>query len=87
MIQAVLHERAPIGEPLTDYDREQAVLYLRLLDAEAAGARWQDVATHLFNFDPADEPDRAERMYVTHLARAKWLRDNGYKDLVSGATG
>ena len=32
MTQAELRERAPEGVPLTEYDREIAPIYLRLLD-------------------------------------------------------
>ena len=83
MIQAAIRERAPAGEPLTDYDREHAILYLRLLDAEAAGADWRDVAQVVFGIDPAGDEARAQTMYATHLARAKWVRDGGYKDLLT----
>lgn len=83
MTQAELRERAPQGEPLTDYDRAQATVYLRLLDAEAAGADWREVAAIVLKVDPAREPDRAHTMHETHLARAHWLRDGGYKDLLN----
>lgn len=83
MIQAAIRERAPAGEPLTDYDREHAVLYLRLLDAEADGADWREVAQLLLGVNPAEDQARAELMYATHLARANWVRDSGYKDLLT----
>jgi hypothetical protein len=83
MTQAELRERAPQGEPLTDYDREHATVYLRLLDAEAAGADWREVAAIVLKVDPAHDPDRARIMHETHLARAQWLRDGGYKDLLT----
>jgi hypothetical protein len=36
----------PPDEPVvTDYDRAQATLYLRLLDAETDGATWEEAAT------------------------------------------
>ena len=35
MTAAELRDRAPQGDPLTDYDRAQATVYLRLLDADA----------------------------------------------------
>ncbi len=82
MTQAELRERAPRGEPLTDYDRAQAAVYLRLLDAEAAGADWREVAQIVLGVDPQQDPARAETMHKTHLARAHWLRDGGYKELL-----
>lgn len=78
-----IRERAPTGEALTDYDREHAALYLRLLDAEGVGADWRDVARVVFGIDPSEEPERAKTMHASHLARAQWLRANGYKDMLS----
>ena len=71
-------ERAPEGEALTDYDREHAALYLRLLDAEAAGADWRDAAKAVFGVDLGAD---AESQYRSHLARARWLRDGAYGKL------
>lgn len=82
MTQAELRERAPEGVPLTDYDREVAPIYLRLLDAETAGADWREVAKIVLGVDAAAEPQRAETMHASHLARARWLRDGGYRDLL-----
>lgn len=82
MTQAELRERAPRGEPLTDYDRAHATIYLRLLDAEAAGADWREVAQIVLGVDPKSDAQRAEIMHRSHLARAHWLRDGGYKDLL-----
>ena len=79
MTATELRDRAPQGDPLTDYDRAQATVYLRLLDAEAAGADWREVAQVVLGADPAAEPERAQTMYATHLARARWLRDGGYR--------
>jgi hypothetical protein len=83
MTQAELRERAPEGEPLTDYDRDMAAVYLRLLDAEATGADWREVAKIVLGVDDADEPQRAKVMHASHLARAQWLRDSGYRELLS----
>lgn len=71
-------ERAPEGDALTDYDREHAALYLRLLDAEAAGADWRDVSKTVFG---GDLGEHAESQYRSHLARAHWLRDGAYGEL------
>ncbi|MFC3070481.1 DNA -binding domain-containing protein [Phenylobacterium soli] len=76
-----LQERAPAGE-LTDYDREHAALYLRLLDAEAAGADWREVAQVVMRLDVGRGVEKARLMHATHLARAQWLRDEGYQHLL-----
>ncbi len=76
-----LQERAPAGE-LTDYDREHAALYLRLLDADAAGADWREVAQVVMRLDVDRGVEKARLMHATHLARAQWLRDEGYQHLL-----
>jgi hypothetical protein len=77
-----LRIRAPQDSDLTDYDRDHAVIYLRLLDAEEAGADWQEVAKVVLGVDPRGDFERAQVMHATHLARAKWMRDGGYKELL-----
>ena len=77
-----LRIRAPQDPELTDYDRDHAVTYLRLLDAEEAGADWQEVAKVVLGVDPRGDFERAQVMHATHLARAKWMRDGGYKNLL-----
>ena len=37
-------DQAPTADILTAYDEQHAVIYLRLLDAEAEGADWAEVA-------------------------------------------
>ena len=37
-------DTAPSGSVLTGYDQEHLVTYLRLLDADAEGADWREVA-------------------------------------------
>ena len=50
---------APTNSALTDYDKEHLVTYLRLLDADAEGADWREVARIVLHIDPEHEPDRA----------------------------
>jgi hypothetical protein len=76
-----LRDRAPNGE-LTDYDREHAALYLRLLDADADGADWREVARVVMGLDVGHGAEAARLTYATHLARAQWLRNGGYADLL-----
>tara|TARA_R110000772_G_scaffold116648_5_gene221828 strand:+ start:518 stop:787 length:270 start_codon:yes stop_codon:yes gene_type:complete len=78
-------DEPPHNASLTDYDRTHLKLYLRLLDAEADGAGWQEVVEVLFKIDPTIDPDRARRMYDAHLARARWMTEQGYRDLLRGA--
>ena len=76
---------APSGEALTDYDRAHLITYLRLLDAEAEGADWREVAAIVLHLDVAAEPARAEAAWNSHLARARWMTRSGYRALLDGA--
>lgn len=73
---------APTDETLTEYDQQHVITYLRLLDAEADGAEWTEVASLVLRMDPVSDPARAKATWESHLARAKWLVDHGYRDLL-----
>jgi Uncharacterized conserved protein (DUF2285) len=77
-------DRAPSATVLTPYDNDHLVIYLRLLDAEAQGADWTEAARIVLGIDPAREPERARCAWESHLTRAKWLTEHGYRDLVRG---
>jgi hypothetical protein len=76
---------APIGDALTPYDYEHLVTYLRLLDADAEGADWTEVARIVLHIDPARERGRAWRSWQRHLDRAKWMTERGYRRLLREA--
>ena len=69
---------------LTVYDEEHIITYLRMLDADAEGAAWREVAQLVLHIDPELEPDRARRAFDSHLTRAKWMTEHGYRDLLRG---
>ena len=75
---------APTASILTGYDERHTVTYLRLLDADAEGADWREVAKIVLRIDPAHEPDRARRAWESHLARARWMSEKGYRHLLQG---
>ncbi|MFZ5679669.1 MAG: DNA -binding domain-containing protein [Pseudomonadota bacterium] len=77
---------APNESVLTTYDEQHLVTYWRLLDAEAAGADWKEVARIVLHIDPDREPVRARNAFDSHLARARWMADQGYRDLLRGGT-
>jgi hypothetical protein len=77
---------APADTTLTSYDQEHLVTYLRLLDADAEGADWREVARIVLHIDPYREPERARRAFDSHLARAKWMTEHGYRHLLRGGT-
>ena len=68
---------APNEPSLTSYDEQHVVTYIRLLQAEGQGADWQEVARIVLHIDPEREPDRARTAYQSHLARAKWVTEQG----------
>lgn len=74
-------DEPPQSAVLTSYDRAHMKLYLRLLDAETDGADWREAVELLFGIDPAIEPERASRVHRSHLARARWMTEQGYRQL------
>ncbi|MFC0217572.1 DUF2285 domain-containing protein [Pseudochelatococcus lubricantis] len=80
-IQTFLH-KPPSSETITSYDREHMKLYMRLLDAERDGADWYEAVSILFGLDPDHDPKRCHAIYEAHLARAHWMTEYGYRELV-----
>lgn len=78
-------DTAPTEAALTPYDRKHLVTYMRLLDADADGADWKEVARIVLQLDHGREPDRAWRAFESHLSRAKWMTAHGYRQLLRGA--
>jgi hypothetical protein len=68
---------APNEPVLTAYDEQHVVTYIRLLQAEGEGADWHEVARIVLHIDPEREPERARTAYQSHLARAKWVTEQG----------
>ena len=75
-------DTAPTDATLTPYDHEHLITYLRLLHADADGAGWEEVARIVLHIDPDREPDRAWRTFASHLDRAKWMTECGYRLLL-----
>jgi hypothetical protein len=76
------HDVAPVSDELTEYDRAHIKLYMRLLDAADDGAEWAEAVNVLFSIDPVQEPERARRVHDSHLARARWMTQSGYRQLL-----
>ncbi|WP_354134365.1 DUF2285 domain-containing protein [Bradyrhizobium sp. S3.9.1] len=70
-------DSAPDELTLTAYDEQHVVTYVRLLQAEGEGADWREVARIVLHIDPEREPNRARTAYESHLARAKWVTEQG----------
>jgi hypothetical protein len=77
---------APTEDALTPYDDEHISTYLRMLDAEAENADWREVSLIVLHIDPEREPERARRAYDSHLVRAKWMSNTGYRHLLRRAS-
>jgi hypothetical protein len=75
-------DEPPQGGTLTSYDREHMTLYLRLLDAARDGADWREAVEVLFGLDPDRDPEKCRQIHDAHLARAKWMTEHGYRELL-----
>lgn len=75
-------DEPPQGQMLTSYDREHMALYLRLLDADRDGADWREAVQILFGLDPSLDPEKYRRIHDAHLARARWMTEHGYRELL-----
>lgn len=72
----------PESARVTSYDERHFVTYLRLLDAAAEGADWRESVHIVFGIDPEREPERARLVHDSHLARARWMTEKGFRHLV-----
>ena len=77
-----LVEDVPWSDRVTSYDEVHLVVYVRLLDAAADGAAEDEMARIIFGVDPVKEPARARRMVASHLRRARWMTEHGYRRLL-----
>lgn len=82
MSQPDFMERPPHSDNVTAYDEAHFVTYLRLLDAAADGAGWEEIVHVVFGIDPAVDADRAKAIYDGHIERARWMARSGYKQIV-----
>lgn len=71
------------SETLTGYDLEHLTVYLRLLDAEQEGADWREAARLLLRRDPDQDEPRSRRCWDSHVGRARWMTQIGYKLLLA----
>jgi hypothetical protein len=83
-VESPVDDVAPTSSAMTGYDTMHLITYLRLLDADAEGADWRQVARIVLKIDPKKEPGRAKRMWESHLSRAKWMTEHGYRHLLRG---
>lgn len=81
-LEPEIADEAPWSATLTEYDERHLVLYLRLLDATADNASDEEMARIILKIDPAKEPERARTALDSHLRRARWMTEQGYRHLL-----
>lgn len=79
MAIASFEDHPPDAPHVTDYDERHHQTYWRILDAAAEGADWCEVVRIIFGVDPVTQPERARLVYDSHLARARWMTETGYR--------
>lgn len=75
-------DRPPQLDRVSPYDERHLASYIRLLDAEAEGADWREAVAIIFGLDPDKDPERAKIVHDSHLARARWMTEKGYRHLL-----
>jgi hypothetical protein len=75
-------DEVPWSDHVTPYDEAHFVVYLRLLDASAEGASEDEMSRIVLGIDSKQEPERAQRALRSHLERARWMTEMGYRDLL-----
>ncbi|MGD9846692.1 DNA -binding domain-containing protein [Pseudorhodoplanes sp.] len=82
MTVPAFQDQPPQLDRVSAYDEKHLASYIRLLDAEAEGADWREAVAFIFGIDADKEPDRAKLVYDSHLARAHWMTEKGYRHLL-----
>ena len=82
MNKPTFKDSPPLTDRVNSYDEAHLVTYLRLLDAAEEGADWREVAAIVFGLDVDVDPDRAKCIHDSHLARARWMTEKGYRHLL-----
>lgn len=81
-IDAAVDDEAPMAATVTRYDERHLITYLRLLDAAAQDVHWRKVARDILRRDPSRQTSRVKRCWESHLARARWMSEHGYRLLL-----
>lgn len=82
MANRVVLDEVPWSDRVTPYDHAHHDEYLRILDADKEKASVEDMARYILQIDPAKEPDRARKAVQSHLRRALWMTEVGYRYLL-----
>ena len=80
----VVADEVPWSDGITKYDTRHEETYIRLLDADIEGLGKDEMARRILGIDPDNEPERARKAVDSHLARARWMTEVGYRHLAAG---
>lgn len=75
-----LADEVPWSDHVTDYDRAHFITYLRLLDGVILGADDDELCRAILEVDP--KSTHAKQTLASHLSRARWMAETGYRDLL-----
>ena len=81
-LDPAIADEAPSTANLTDYDFTMLECYLRLLDAESEGADWREAVQIVLKVDSDKHYARAKKIYNSHIARAHWMTEQGFRELL-----
>ncbi|MDT7854880.1 DUF2285 domain-containing protein [Xanthomonas hortorum] len=68
---------------ITPYDEAHFVASMWLLDAEADGVDWQEVAKIVPHCDPVAELERTRHGCENYLRQARWMTETGYRKILT----
>ena len=77
-------DEIPWSDRMTEYNNRNCEAYIRLLDADNKRLSNDDIARRILGIDPTAEPERARKAVKSHMSRARWMGEVGYRYLVSG---
>ena len=76
-------DEVPWSDGITEYDDQHEETYIRLLDADEERVSKGEMARLILSINP-DKPERARKAAESHLARARWMTEVGYRHLAAG---
>src|SRR5260370_2536671 len=79
MTSTAFDDQPPQSSSLTDCDRQNLALYVRLLDAAEEGAEWTEVNGDLFGNDQDQDREPDQLVHDSHLDRALGLTQLGLR--------
>lgn len=82
MRKPAIADTAPTSPSVTAYDENHFPLYLQILDALQENVAAEDICRTILGRDPQTDP-HCMAVLESHINRAKWMSEQGYKDLLA----